>query len=87
MERYSFVVVLFEEFTEDVGGFGLHAGEHVLVHVQGEAWAGVTQSFAHDLGWNARLQEQGGMRMAQIMKTDRRQLARKSAASISIPCA
>jgi hypothetical protein len=53
-----------------VGGGGLHAGQDVLVGLDGEGRAGVTEPFADDLDRYAGGDEQGAVGVAQVVQAD-----------------
>src|SRR5881227_2654084 len=59
-----------DEVFEELGGVGLHAGEDVLVGLDGEGRAGVAESFAYDLDGDAGGDEQAGVGMANVVQAD-----------------
>ena len=52
---------------EGAGGVGLHAGQDVLVGVDGERWVGVTESLGHDLHRYTGGDEQGAVGVADVV--------------------
>ena len=49
---------------------GLHGGHDVLVGVHGHGDAGVSEAFADDLGVHVLLEEDGGVRVAEVVESD-----------------
>ena len=62
-----------DECCDGAGGVGLHAGEHVLVGLDGEHGAGVSEPFGHDLGGDSGGDEQGAVGVAEVVEADDRQ--------------
>jgi hypothetical protein len=59
---------------EPQDGFGLHARQDGAVGVQGERNARVAESFAHNLGVHPGEEQMRGVRMAEIVEPDPRQI-------------
>lgn len=57
---------------ESPGRVGLHPGEEVLIHRQGERRIRVPEAFADDLQRDPLFEQDRGVRMAQIVQPDRR---------------
>jgi hypothetical protein len=58
-----------EKLLEGECGFVLHAGDDVLVGGHGEPGGGVPEPFGDDLDQHASLEEQGGVGVAEVVKT------------------
>jgi hypothetical protein len=54
-----------EELGEALCGFGLHAGEHVLVGRHREAGCGVAEPFADDLDRHSGFEQQSRVRVTE----------------------
>ena len=65
-------MLLPEQVTQAVGCLAVHGGQHVGVGVQGQRDRGVTEAFRHDFDRYARGQQQRGMRVADVVQTDGR---------------
>ena len=61
-----------EEVLEGGCGLGLHARQDVLVHVHGERDVGVAEAFADDLHGDALLEQDRGVGVAEVVKSDLR---------------
>ena len=61
-----------EECFEGAGGVGSHAGEGVLVGLDGEHELGVAESFGDDLRVHVGGEEQAGVGVAQVVEPDDR---------------
>jgi hypothetical protein len=59
-----------DELLEHFGGVGLHAGEHVLVGVDGECGGGVAEAFADDLDGDACPDEQCAVGVSEVVQSD-----------------
>ena len=53
-----------------ISGFGLHAGQHVAVEVEGDGNARMAQSLLRDLRVNARCEKLCRMAMPEVMEAD-----------------
>ena len=58
-----------------ISGFGLHAGQHVAVEVEGDGNARMAQPLLRDLRVNARCEELCRMAMPEVMEADLGELA------------
>jgi hypothetical protein len=59
-----------EERADGVDGAGLHAGEHVLVGLDGEGRGRVAEAFADDLDRDTGVDEQGRLGVAEVVQAD-----------------
>ena len=59
-----------EARREGPRGFLLHVGQHVLIGGHGEAGCRVSESFAYDFDWDAGLEPQGRVRVAEVVEPD-----------------
>jgi hypothetical protein len=53
-----------------ISGFGLHAGQHVAIEVEGDRHARMAQALLRDLRVNSRCEELCRMAMPEVMEAD-----------------
>ena len=61
-----------DELAEEVGGVGLHAGQHVLVGFDRERCCGVPEPLRDDLDGDTFFDEQGRVGVSEVVEPDHR---------------